>query len=132
MIPISEQINHLLDEMHNKVNIIESYVIRGDGLIISSHTSGHNGQKISALSAAIMEIGKRTLNELEGDNLKLIMVSGDKMNIIIAGSNEIALVCAVKSEVNIGMVFLRMKRAAEQVHSILEVAYEKKDQAVET
>ena len=132
MIPISEQINQLLDEMHNKVNIIESYVIRRDGLIISSNTSGSNGQKISALSASIMEIGKRTLSEIGNDDLKLILVNGNKINIIIAGSNEIALVCAVKSDVNIGMVFLRMKRAAEQVQSILEAAYDKKDQAIET
>ncbi len=123
MEPISLQIKEVLDEMHSKANIMESYVIRKDGLIICSHVPGSNSQRISAMSAALMELGKRTLNDIGNDNLKLIMVSGNDMDIVISGSDNIALVCAVGSEVNIGMVFLLIKKAVPQIHSILEKSY---------
>lgn len=123
MEPISLQIKDVLDGMHSKVNIMESYVIRKDGLIICSYISGSNSQRISAMSAALMELGKRTLKDIGNDGLKLIMVSGNEMNIVISGSDNIALVCAVKSEVNIGMVFLLIKKAVPQIQSILEKSY---------
>ena len=124
MEPISKQIKDVLDEMHNKARIMESYVIRKDGLIICSYIPGSNSQRISAMSAALMELGKRTLNDIGNDDLKLIMVSGNKMNIVISGSNSIALVCAVGSEVNIGMIFLLIKKAVPKIQLILEESYE--------
>ena len=95
-----------------KPRIMESYVIRKDGLIICSYIPGSNSQRISAMSAALMELGKRTLKNIGNDDMKLIMVSGNKMNIVISGSNSIALVCAVGSEVNIGMIFLLIKKSS--------------------
>ena len=124
MKPISKQIKSVLDEMHSKANIMESYVIRKDGLIICSHVPGSNSQRISAMSAALMELGKRTLKDIGNDGLKLIMVSGNKMNIVISGSDNIALVCAVGSEVNIGMIFLLIKKAVQKIQSILKESYE--------
>lgn len=123
MEPISLQIKDVLDEMHSKANIMESYVIRKDGLIICSYVPGSNSQRISAMSAALMELGKRTLKDIGNDGLKLIMVSGNNMNIVVSGSDNIALVCAVGSEVNIGMVFLLIKKAVPQIQSILEKSY---------
>ncbi|MEL7670233.1 roadblock/LC7 domain-containing protein [Methanobacterium sp.] len=124
MEPISKQIKNVLDEMHSKARIMESYVIRKDGLIICSYIPGSNSQRISAMSAALMELGKRTLKNIGNDDMKLIMVSGNKMNIVISGSNSIALVCAVGSEVNIGMIFLLIKKAVPKIQSILEESYE--------
>ena len=123
MEPISKQIKDVLDEMHCKANIMESYVIRKDGLIICSYVPGSNSQRISAMSAALMELGKRTLKDIGNDTLKLIMVSGNGMNIIISGSDNIAVVCAVGAEVNIGMVFLLIKKAVPQIQLILEESY---------
>lgn len=123
MEPISKQINRVLDEMHSKVNIMESYVIRKDGLIICSHLPSSSSQRISAMSATLMELGKRTLRDIGNDDLKLIMVSGNNLNIVISGSNDIALVCAVGSEVNIGMIFLLIKKAVPKIQSILKENY---------
>ena len=123
MEPISKQISRVLDEMHSKVNIMESYVIRKDGLIICSHVPSSNSQRISAMSATLMELGKRTLKDIGNDDLKLIMVSGNKLNIVISGSNDIALVCAIGSEVNIGLIFLLIKQAVPKIQSILKEGF---------
>ncbi|KAF5086721.1 roadblock/LC7 domain-containing protein [Methanobacterium aggregans] len=120
---ISNRIKRVLDEMHGKSDIRESYVIRKDGLIICSHVPSANSQKISAMSASLLELGKRTLKEVDGDNLKLIMVNGENINIIISGSGDIALVCAIGADENVGMIFIRIKMAIKKVQAILDEAY---------
>ncbi|MBP2044878.1 roadblock/LC7 domain-containing protein [Methanobacterium aggregans] len=120
---ISNRIKRVLDEMHGKSDIRESYVIRKDGLIICSHVPSANSQKISAMSASLLELGKRTLKEVDGDNLKLIMVNGENINIIISGSGDIALVCAMGADENVGMIFIRIKMAIKKVQAILDEAY---------
>ncbi len=120
---ISNRIKRVLDEMHGKSDIRESYVIRKDGLIICSHVPSPASQKISAMSASLLELGKRTLKEVSDDNLKLIMVRGEKINIIISGSANIALICAIGADENIGMIFLRIKLAIKKIQKILDEAY---------
>lgn len=123
MEPISKQIKCVLEEMHKKASIQESYVIRKDGLIICSHVPTSKSQRISAMSAALLELGKRTLKDIGNDDVKMVMVNGNKMNIVISGSNNIALVCAVESKTNIGMIFLLIKKALPKIQSILHEAY---------
>lgn len=110
---ISNRIKRVLDEMHGKSDIRESYVIRKDGLIICSHVPSSSSQKISAMSASLLELG-RTLKEVSDDDLKLIMVKGEKINIIVSGSANIALVCAIGADENIGMIFLRIKNGYQK------------------
>ncbi len=122
---ISNRIKRVLDEMHGKSDIRESYVIRKDGLIICSHVPSTSSHRISAMSASLLELGKRTLKEVAGDDLKLIMVNGNDINIIISGSGDIALVCAIGADENVGMIFIRIKMAIKKVQAILDEAYGK-------
>jgi uncharacterized protein len=123
MIPISEQINEVLQNMEYKSDILESYVIRKDGLIMTSSNPHVKNHMIAAMAASLINIGEKTLNDIGQDCLERVLIKGEKLQIVIMGSSTVALVCAVESTANLGMVFLKMKRAVEKIFEIIQVAY---------
>lgn len=123
MIPISDQINEVLQEMEYKSDILESYVIRKDGLIMTSSNPHVKNHMIAAMAASLINIGEKTLNDIGKDNLEKVLIKGEKLQIVIMGSSAVALVCAVESTANLGMVFLKMKRAVEKIFQIIQEAY---------
>jgi predicted regulator of Ras-like GTPase activity (Roadblock/LC7/MglB family) len=123
MRPISEQIHEVLEDMQARADIKESYVIRKDGLIFTSSNPHVKNQRIAAMSASLLEIGKKTLEDVGNDDLKRLLITGDKIQIIIMGFSSVALVCSMNSNANIGMVFLRMKKAVEEIYNIMQEAY---------
>ena len=123
MRPISEQIYEVLEDMHERTDIKESYVIRKDGLIFTSSNPHVKNQRIAAMSASLLEIGKKTLEDVGNDELKRLLITGEKIQIIIMGFSSVALVCSMNSNANTGMVFLRMKKAVEDIYNIMQEAY---------
>jgi len=123
MKPISDQIKTVLDEMLYKSDIVEAYVIRKDGLIMTSSNPHVKNHRIAAMAASLINIGEKTLNDLGDKRLKRLLITGDNLQIIIMGSFNVALVCAVESTANIGMVFLKMKRAIKKIFLIINDAY---------
>ena len=122
MKPISEQINEVLQQMEYKSDILESYVIRKDGLIMTSSNPHVKNHMIAAMAASLINIGEKTLNDIGKDNLEKVLIKGEKLQIVIMGSSTVALVCAVESTANLGMVFLKMKRAVEKIFQIIQDA----------
>jgi len=123
MKPISEQIREILEDMHKNTDIIESYVIRKDGLILTSSNPDLKNHRIAAMSASLLEIGRKTLNDIGNDDLKRLLITGDQIQIIIMGLSDVALVCSSNSGSNIGMAFLRMKKAITGIYDIMQEAY---------
>ncbi len=123
MRPISEQIYEVLEDMQERADIKESYVIRKDGLIFTSSNPHVKNQRIAAMSASLLEIGKKTLEDVGNDNLKRLLITGEKIQIIIMGFSSVALVCSMNSNANTGMAFLRMKKAVEEIYDIMQEAY---------
>jgi len=123
MRPISEQIYEVLEDMHERTDIKESYVIRKDGLIFTSSNPHVKNQRIAAMSASLLEIGKKTLEDVGNDELKRLLITGEKIQIIIMGFSSVALVCSMNSNANTGMAFLRMKKAVEEIYNIMQEAY---------
>ena len=66
---------------------------------------------------------KKTLEDVGNDDLKRLLITGDKIQIIIMGFSSVALVCSMNSNTNTGMVFLRMKKAVEEIYDIMQEAY---------
>lgn len=123
MKPISNQIEKVLHDMQYKSDIMESYVIRKDGLIMTSSNPHVKNHMIAAMSASLINIGEKTLNDIGDDKLQRVLITGEELQIIIMGSSTVALVCAVEANANLGMVFLKMKRAVEKIFLIIKDAY---------
>lgn len=123
MKPISEQINEVLYELEYKSDILESYVIRKDGLIMTSSNPHVKNHMIAAMAASLINIGDKTLNDIGDDHMERLLITGEKLQIVIMGSPVVALVCAVESTANLGMVFLKMKRAVKKIFRVIRDAY---------
>ncbi|MDP3622667.1 MAG: roadblock/LC7 domain-containing protein [Methanobacteriaceae archaeon] len=124
MLPISEQIKRVLDDLQHKSDIKESYVIRKDGLIMTSSNPHEKNQRIAAMAASLMNLGEKTLSDVGEDKLKRLLITGENLQIIIMGSSDVALVGVVGSDANLGMVFLKMKRSVVKIFEIINKAYE--------
>ncbi|MCK9151678.1 roadblock/LC7 domain-containing protein [Methanobacterium alcaliphilum] len=127
MLPISEQIQRVLEALQHKSEIKESYVIRKDGLIMTSSNPHVKNHRIAAMAASLMTLGEKTLSDVGEDKLKRLLITGEELQIIIMGSSTVALVCVVGSDANIGMVFLKMKRAVEKIFWIINNAYNEEE-----
>jgi hypothetical protein len=124
MKPISEQIKEVLDELQYKSDITESYVIRKDGLIMTASNPHVKNHMIAAMSASLINIGEKTLNDIGDENLQRVLITGKELQIVIMGSSMVALVCAVEATANLGMVFLKMNRAVDKIFMIIKDAYQ--------
>ena len=76
---------------------------------------------IAAMSASILGVSERTLEELTRGTLSKVMIEGTEGSFIImnAGANAL-LTVLVKKKSNLGLVFLVMQRTSTRIREILE------------
>lgn len=97
-------------------------VVSEDGLIIaSSLPQGLEESHIAAMSAAMLSMGSRTAAELNRGTIQQLFVKGENGYVIImhAGPHA-ALLAMARKEAKLGLIFLDMSRAAEEIRNILD------------
>ncbi len=117
------ELENALKEMSRaKPQIISSAIVRTDGLVLASELPKNVDQGIvSAMSAAVLNIGNRSVNELNRGKLDKVIISGSKGDIVICEAGPMALLSAItKSDSNLGLVLLEMRRASEKIQEILK------------
>ncbi|MHA1608299.1 MAG: roadblock/LC7 domain-containing protein [Candidatus Freyarchaeota archaeon] len=117
-----EELEKVLKVMESSDPDIEaSAIVRADGLVMASALpkSADEGL-IAAMSAAILNIGARALEELAKGELEKIIVSGDKGDITIVGIGKEAVLSAItRPGANIGLTLVEMGRARDKIMEIL-------------
>ncbi len=115
-------INSILGELNGSSADIEaSAVVSTDGLLIASQlTSGINEDHVGAMSAAMLSLGDRTAQELGRGSLEQVLIKGDNGYVLMtyAGTDAVVTVLA-KSNARLGLIFLDVKRAADDIAKIL-------------
>ena len=114
----AEQIVERLRNMQAAAPDIEaSAVVSVDGLIMASALQqGVEEDRVSAMSAAMLSIGERISGELGRGVLEQVYIKGDKGAIILTAIGEEAVLTAMaRQEAKLGMIFLEMRRAAEDL-----------------
>lgn len=118
----SEDLNKALSNLQASSADIEACaIVSEDGLIIaSSLPQGFEETHIAAMSAAMLSMGSRTASELNRGDVQQLFVKGENGYVIImhAGPHA-ALLSMARKEAKLGLIFLDMSRAAEEVKSIL-------------
>ncbi|MFB0560920.1 MAG: roadblock/LC7 domain-containing protein [Candidatus Lokiarchaeia archaeon] len=114
--------NTLREMSRANPQIIASAIVRLDGLVLASELPKNADEGIvSAMSAAVLNIGKRSVNELNRGELDKVIISGSKGDIVIRGVGGTALLSAITNpDSNLGLVLLEMKRAAERIQELLK------------
>lgn len=118
----TEALNQALSNLQASSGDVESSaVVSEDGLIIaSSLTQGIEEQQVAAMSAALLSMGARTARELRRGSLEQLFVKGDTGYAVIMSAGPYAVLLALaRKEAKLGLIFLDVARAAEEVKKIL-------------
>ena len=114
----SDQMVERLRNMQAAAPDIEaSAVVSVDGLIMASALQqGVEEDRVSAMSAAMLSLGERISTELGRAGLEQVYIKGDEGSIVLTSiGDEAVLTAMARQDAKLGMIFLEMRRAAEDI-----------------
>ena len=102
-------------------DIEASAVVSVDGLIMASALQqGVEEDRVSAMSAAMLSLGERISNELGRAGLEQVYIKGDAGSIVLTSvGDEAVLTALARQEAKLGLIFLEMRRAAEDLTKLV-------------
>ena len=113
-----EELTSLLKDLEGTTPDIEaSAVVSVDGLMIASALPRDvEEDRVAAMSAAMLSLGERTAKELARGDLSEVYVRGQNGYVLLMSAGENAVLTALaRKDAKLGLVFLDMKRTAEDV-----------------
>ncbi|WP_022670120.1 roadblock/LC7 domain-containing protein [Hippea alviniae] len=113
-----ELINRTLQELVNSSQNIEgAALVTADGLMISSYLpSDMDEDRVSAMSAALLSLSERAVEELEKGIPQQVTIKGDKGYIVITSAGEEAVLMVITNDkVKLGLLYMEIKGAAEKI-----------------
>lgn len=114
-------VDRLRELQMSTTDIEASAVVSVDGLTIaSSLPSGVEEDRVSAMSAALLSLGERIAGELGRGTMDEVYVKGAGGYVILtAVGEEAVLTVLARAGAKLGLIFLEMRRAAEDLTDIL-------------
>jgi uncharacterized protein len=105
----------------NSSDIEASAVVSVDGLIMASALpSGIEEDRVSAMSAAMLSLGDRIASELGRGYLDQVYIKGESGFVILMSIGEEAVLTVLaRKEGRLGLIFLDMRRAVEELEKIV-------------
>lgn len=115
-------IDRLLDLHSTSPDIVASAVVSVDGLAIASALpDGVEEDRVAAMSAAMLSLGERIATELGRGSLDQVYIKGaEGYVILISVGDEAVLTGLAREQARLGLIFLDMRRAAEDLKKLLE------------
>ena len=114
----AQQIQTILKELVTNTPDLEgAAMVSVDGLVIASVLpAGTDEDRVSAMAAALLSLGDRTVSELQRGTLEQVYVKGANGYIVLMqAGNECVLEVITGGAAKLGMVLLDSKRAAAQL-----------------
>jgi len=110
-------VNRLREMQAASPDIEASAIVSVDGLIMASALLEEAEEdRVSAMSAAMLSLGERISGELGRGVLEQVYIRGDQTYVILTAVGEEAVLTALAREnAKLGLIFLEMRRAAEDV-----------------
>jgi predicted regulator of Ras-like GTPase activity (Roadblock/LC7/MglB family) len=118
----SDQLIQRLRTMQAAAPDIEaSAIVSVDGLIMASALPIEvEEDRVSAMSAAMLSLGERIASELGRGVLEQVYIRGDSGFIVLTSVGEEAVITALaRQDAKLGLVFLEMRRAADDITKML-------------
>lgn len=124
---ITDKLSHiesLLNDCKNRINDIQGLLlVSREGLPIAASLSTSEDtdeDRLSAMTAAALNLAERVVMELDKGNLREMTVKGDAGLVIIIHVGEQAVLTGTTlSEARLGLILLEMKRTAKSISKIL-------------
>ena len=118
----ADMLNSILNELNGTSADIEaSGVISTDGLMMASQMPAElDEDRVGAMSAAMLSLGDRTAQELSRGRLEQVLIKGEKGYVLMTGAgNEAVVTVMAKPKAKLGLIFLDVKRAAENISKLV-------------
>jgi len=118
---VDQLTNSLYELQASTADIEASVIVSVDGLVIASALpSDATEDRVAAMSAAMLSLGERIAMELGRGALEQVYVKGDRGYVILMSVGEEAVLTVLAhSRAKLGLVFLEMRRAVEQLTGLL-------------
>jgi predicted regulator of Ras-like GTPase activity (Roadblock/LC7/MglB family) len=116
-----QMVSRLKDLQTSTPDIEASAVVSVDGLIMASALPADvEEDRVSAMSAAMLSLGERIAGELGRGLLEQVYVRGANGYVILtAVGEEAVLTVLARKDAKLGLVFLDMRRAAEDLSRLI-------------
>ncbi len=118
----ADQMVERLQNMQAAAPDIEaSAIVSVDGLIMASALQqGVEEDRVSAMSAAMLSLGERISTELGRGGLEQVYIKGNAGSIVLTSVGEEAVLTALaRHDAKLGLIFLEMRRAAEDLTKLV-------------
>ncbi|PID85704.1 MAG: hypothetical protein CSB13_06730 [Chloroflexi bacterium] len=114
-------VDRLRDLQAGTPDIEASAVVSVDGLIMASSLPADvDEDRISAMSAAMLSLGDRIASELRRGTLERVFIKGsDGIIVLMAVGEDAVLTILARAQAKLGLIFLDMGRAAEDLERLL-------------
>lgn len=116
-----KMVNRLRDMQAAASDIIASAVISVDGLAMASALPNDvEEDRVAAMSAAMLSLGERIASELGRGELNEVYIRGEEGYVLLtAVGNEAVLTALARQEAKLGLIFLEMRRATEDLAKLV-------------
>lgn len=121
-VPRTQQMIERLKDLRMSTPDVEaSAVVSVDGLTIASDLPADvEEDRVSAMSAAMLSLGERIAAELGRGLLEQVYIRGNDGYVFLSAVGEDAVLTVLaRKDAKLGLVFLDMKRAAEDLSKIV-------------
>ena len=114
-------VDRLREMQASSPEIEASAVVSVDGLIIASALPADAEEdRVSAMSAAMLSLGERISMELGRGSLEQVYIKGHNGYVILTAVGEEAVLTALaREQAKLGLIFLEMRRAAEDLARVV-------------
>jgi predicted regulator of Ras-like GTPase activity (Roadblock/LC7/MglB family) len=114
-------VDRLRELQASSPDIEASAVVSVDGLSIASALpQGVEEDRVSAMSAAMLSLGERIASELGRGVLEQVYIKGEKGYVVLISVGEEAVLTALaREQAKLGLIFLDIKRAAEDLAKLI-------------
>jgi predicted regulator of Ras-like GTPase activity (Roadblock/LC7/MglB family) len=115
-------VRRLQELQMNTPDVEATAVVSVDGLTMaSSLPSGVEEDRVAAMSAAMLSLGERIASELGRGMLDEVYVKGERGYVVLrAIGEEAVLTVLARQQTKLGLLFLDMRRASQDLVTILE------------
>lgn len=117
-----ETINKILRALQSASPDVEaSALISEDGLMIASALPQHiDESRVAGMSATLSSLGSRAARELERGDVEEVLVRGKQgYAVMVTASAGTLLLVLASRQAKLGLIFLDMRRAVEDLRKVL-------------
>jgi len=106
----------ILNELNKTAGISGSMVVGQDGIVIAADMNTQlQDEAVGALAASIVSTVRSSMERLSNEGLKQITVEADKGKLFLTDVGIGILAVTTQPQVNVGMIRLEIKSAAEKI-----------------